>query len=200
MCPNAPLAMQRRPLAIALLALALAATGFGQQDPNRPGGLRPDWRRIGSSVADLGLASGAGGPVDRVWFSEDGSNVFLRSTDGRVFESTDRENWKLRTDVEVPAEDDSAADLAFRLPESGSRVLHARSAPWQLYGIGRDVYRSEDGGRHWSNLTRFRRESVIGEGLRDLAVSPRDPREILVANRRGVATFTGDSEAICVAT
>jgi uncharacterized protein (TIGR03437 family) len=178
--------MQRHPLAIALLALALAATGFGQQDPNRPGGLRPDWRRIGSSVADLGLASGAGGPVDRVWFSEDGSNVFLRSTDGRVFESTDRENWKLRRDVEAPAEDDSAADLAFRLPESGSRVLHARSAPWQLYGIGRDVYRSEDGGRHWSNLTRFRRESVIGEGLRDLAVSPRDPREILVANRRGV--------------
>jgi uncharacterized protein (TIGR03437 family) len=176
----------RRTPAIAFFVLALAATCLGQQDSRRPGGLRPDWRKIGSSIADLGLASGAGGPVDRVWFSEDGGSVFLRVRDGRVFQSSDQENWKPRVDVETPPEEDPAVNLAVSMPESTGRIFRARSSPSQLYGIGRDVYRSDDGGRHWSNLTRFRRESVIGEGLTDLAVSPRDPREIVAANSQGI--------------
>ncbi len=186
MCRNAPLVIPRRTPAIAFFVLALAATCLGQQDSRRPGGLSPDWRRIGSSVADLGLASGAGGPVDRVWFSEDGSSVFVRMPDGRVFQSSDQENWKPRVDVETPPEEDSAANFAVSMPESTGRIFRARSSPSQLYGIGRDVYRSDDGGRHWFNLTRFRRESVIGEGLTDLAVSPRDPREIVAANSQGI--------------
>lgn len=186
MCRNAPLLVPRRTPAIAFFALAFAASCLGQQDSRRPGGLRPDWRKIGSSVADLGLASGAGGPVDRVWFSVDGSSVFLRTPDGRVFQSSDQENWKPRLDVEAPPEEDPAANFAVSMPESTGRIFRARSSPSQLYGIGRDVYRSDDGGRHWTNLTRFRRESVIGERLTDLAVSPRDPREIVAANSQGV--------------
>ena len=47
--------------------------------------VRADWRRIGNSAMDLSLASVATGPVDRVWFSEDGARLFARAADGKVF-------------------------------------------------------------------------------------------------------------------
>jgi len=47
-----------------------------------------------------------------------------------------------------------------------------------LYGVGRNAYRSDDGGLSWSNLTGYKGVSILGEWLSDVAPSPRDPDEV----------------------
>jgi uncharacterized protein (TIGR03437 family) len=48
------------------------------------------------------------------------------------------------------------------------------------------VYESEDGGRNWTNLTAYKDQSVIGAGQHDLAASPLDSNQVVVANQNGV--------------
>jgi uncharacterized protein (TIGR03437 family) len=55
-----------------------------------------------------------------------------------------------------------------------------------LYGLGRFVYRSENQGQSWENLTSWKGMSLLGEKLFDLAVSPRDESEIVVVGTTGV--------------
>ncbi len=164
----------------------LCVIARGQQVPAGSAALLPDWRGIGNMGIDLALASPAGGPIDRVWFSSEGNSLFVRTHDGRVFESSDRQNWKPRTDIQAPPDDDGATELAASLAKPGEGVVRVRWTARETYAIGKDVYRSEDGGRTWSNLTRFRGESIIGEEMRDLAVSAADSNEVAVANRRGI--------------
>jgi len=139
-----------------------------------------DWRRIGNSTVELMLASPATGPVERVWFSADGDRLYARTHSGRTFVSLDLETWSLAAlippePVLIPAE---------RMPAAGARVL-ARSDR-RVYALARHVYRSEDGGRSWTNITAFGEDSVIGAGQHDVAVSPRDPDLVVVANDYGV--------------
>src|SRR4051794_37266554 len=54
-----------------LLLSALAAAAQTVSDS-----ARPNWRRIGGSAIELALASPATGPVNRVWFSPDGSRLY----------------------------------------------------------------------------------------------------------------------------
>src|ERR1035438_8480897 len=54
---------------------------------------RPDWRKVGSSAVELMLAAPATGPVERVWYSADGSLLFARTPSGKVFETADFETW-----------------------------------------------------------------------------------------------------------
>src|SRR5579875_3543980 len=54
---------------------------------------RPDWRHVGSSGIDLSLAGIATGPVDRVWFSDDGARLYAKTRSGRTFVTADLENW-----------------------------------------------------------------------------------------------------------
>jgi uncharacterized protein (TIGR03437 family) len=56
----------------------------------------------------------------------------------------------------------------------------------RLYALANQVYESEDGGRTWTNLSAYKNESVIGPGQHDLAVSPVDAQQLVVANERGV--------------
>ncbi|HYO81995.1 MAG TPA: hypothetical protein VES20_11370, partial [Bryobacteraceae bacterium] len=57
---------------------------------------RPEWRRIGTGVLDLGLASSAGGPVDRVWYSADGETLLARGeTSGKIWSTADGERWSI---------------------------------------------------------------------------------------------------------
>jgi uncharacterized protein (TIGR03437 family) len=56
----------------------------------------------------------------------------------------------------------------------------------RIYAAGRQLYRSDDGGRSWANLTAFKTESVIGLGQRSVAVSPANQDQIVVANEFGV--------------
>jgi len=147
--------------------------------------VRLDWRRAGSTSVDLTLAAPATGAVDEVWFGPEGHTLYARTHSGRVFETVDFENW---TAVAAPAprSDSSIAIAAERLPAANT-VLRASPADTRhIYALGAHLYVSEDGGRTWTNLTAYRDEPVIGLGQHDLAVSPLDPSQIVVANEYGV--------------
>ena len=141
-----------------------------------------DWRHIGNSALELGLAGVATGPVARVWYSEDGSTLYVGTRTGGIFSTDDFETWKVSTgSAKAPDAVDAAVD---RAPEPSMRVRQA--ARGRMYAAGQFVYRSEDNGRNWSNLTAYKSQSIIGEGLVDLAVSPREADDVTVAGATGV--------------
>jgi uncharacterized protein (TIGR03437 family) len=142
---------------------------------------RLDWRRIGNTVIDASLASPAGGQVDRVWYSGDGTVLYVLTSSGKVFETNDFEGWTPTT--ALPPASEIPRRQIFRLPEAGARLIPAGT---QVYALGRAVYTTSDSGLSWTNLTEFRGQSILGDGLLDLVVSPRDPEEIAVAGRFGV--------------
>src|SRR6185369_1817222 len=141
-----------------------------------------NWRRIGTSAVDLLLASPATGPVEKVWFSDSGGTLYARTRSGKVFETSDYEVWLPSQNVLEPT--DQPAPAVFRIPENGVRPV--TSGFGRVYGLGRQLYRSEDGGRTWANLTAFKTESVIGFGQHSVAISSVNPDQIVVANDFGV--------------
>jgi len=144
---------------------------------------RPDWRKVGSAGVELTLASPATGPVEAVWFSPDGAELFARTASGKTFSTADSETWKA---AETVAEPPAASASAARLPEAGARLVVAASNPQRVYALGGQLYRSEDGGRSWNSLTQYRSASVVGMGQHGLAVSPADPDQLVLANDFGV--------------
>ena len=156
------------------LALLASTTLLGQAP-------QTDWRHIGNSAVELGLAGVATGPIERVWYSEDGSTLFVRARAGGTFSTDDFETWKASPAAKAPDAIDAAVE---RPPEQGVRVR--QSARGRMYAAGRFVYGSEDSGRNWSNLTSYKAESIIGEGILDLAVSPREADDVTVAAATGV--------------
>lgn len=175
MCPDATL-RGRRWLA-GLLVSAFAGLSQAQV-------LAPDWRRIGNTAVEAGLASEAGGPVDRVWFSADGRRLLVRTGAGRIFQTGDFDTWT-PVDGEVPPEPPAPSPVP-RPPETGARAVSAERRSGLAYALGRAVYRSEDGGLSWTNLTDYLGESILGGGFTDLAVSPQNEDDIAVAGRYGV--------------
>jgi len=144
-----------------------------------------DWRHIGNAAVEMSLPSVATGPVDRVWYSDDGFVLYARTTTGRIFETNDFEQWRRSTDARIspPAAQNPPVAGA---PEVGLRLASQRVASGRLYGVGRNAYRSDDGGLSWSNLTGYKGVSILGEWLSDVAASPRDPDEVVVASLNGV--------------
>lgn len=143
-----------------------------------------DWRRVGSTSVEVGLASPATGPASAVWYSADGSHLYAKTRSGRVFETADFEHWAPAQAVAEPAE--PAAPAVDRLPEPGVKLSISQAVPGRVYALGNQLYRSDDSGRTWANLTAFQNLSIIGSLQRGLAVSPRDPDQIAVANDFGV--------------
>ncbi len=177
-------------------AFALVGALFAQSPA---GSTVPEWRHIGNSSIDLSLASPASGPVDRVWFSPDGASLFVRTAAGRVFQTSDFEKWQPATAVPPPVADPPRAALPEGIQAVRSNPLNSS----RLYAFGQQVLRSDDGGGSWMNLTAYKRQSIIGDGMRDLAVSPKDGDDVVVANDRGVwrsldggTTWTGLNEAL----
>ena len=172
-------ATPRIAIATVLLAAALRA-----QSPALDPVLEPtrDWRRVGNAAINRSLAGLATGPVNRAWYSSSGA-LLIQTASGRVFATADFEKWRVVT-AAVPAAPQNA--LAVRLPESGAQARSAVGAPAIAYAFGRFVYRSETGGASWNNLTAFRNASILGDDIRDLAVSPSNPDEIAVAGGAGV--------------
>lgn len=161
-----------------------------------------DWRHLGNSAVDLGLASVATGAVDRVWYSGDGSILYARAKGGRIFQTSDFEQWLPVADSRVAPPVETAPAVA-SLPEAGVRVGTQVSSSGRIYGTGSNVYRSDDGGLTWSNLTGFKGLSILGDGLADSAVSPRDADEVAVAAGTGVwrtvdggLTWTGLNDSL----
>src|ERR1035438_1848905 len=63
---------------LAALALATVVGVFAQTT---------GWRPIGTSSADLQLASPVTGPVIQVWYSDDGSLLYARTASGKLFQT-----------------------------------------------------------------------------------------------------------------
>src|SRR5258705_1968223 len=129
----------------------------------------PDWRKVGGSAVELMLASPATGPVDRVWFNEGGSVLYARTRSGRVFQTADFDTWSL---VDVPPDPPPALTAsAARLPEAGARVVTTVSNSSRIYALGSQLFRSDDGGESWVNLTAYRSANVVGVEQRSVAIS-----------------------------
>jgi uncharacterized protein (TIGR03437 family) len=162
-----------------------------------------DWRRVGNaaidrsqsdrsqgdrsqgdlSQGDTTLAGLATGPVERVWFSGDGARLSIRTATGSQFVTTDSDTWTATAPVEPPP---APASPVSRLPERAAVARIAPGQPSRVYAFGRFVYRSDDGGAVWENVTAFQASSIVGDGLRDLAVSPVNPDDVVVAGAAGV--------------
>ena len=158
---------------VSLLAL-LAVSALAQS--------APDWRKVGGSAVDLFLAAPATGPVEDVWFSAGGSVLYARTQSGLVFQTADFETWVPARDF--PAPPSPAPVSAARLPEAGARVIS--TGHFRTYALGRQLYRSDDGGHTWANLTAYKSEAVVGMSQHSLAVSPVDENQLVVANDFGV--------------
>ena len=104
-------------------------------------------------------------------------------TSGIVFSTTDFETWTQRDGVTAPEIASYAAEI---LPESDARVRIQNGNTLRLYAVGANAWRSDDGGRNWSNLTGYKQDSILGSGLADAAVSPRDPDDVIVCGSTGV--------------
>ena len=142
------------------------------------------WRHVGNSAIQLPLPSLATGAVDRVWYSTEGSTLFAKTASGRIFETNDFEQWQLITDPKVsppPEQEPSGAGT----PEAGAKLARGGTAG-RLYAAGRDVYRSDDSGESWVNLTAYKGACLLGAGLASVAASPGDPDEVTVASATGV--------------
>lgn len=144
-----------------------------------------DWRHIGNAAVDMALPSMATGPVDRVWYSADGSTLYARTASGHTFETTSFEQWQRVVDPNVAPpnrENPSAANF----PEPRLKAAAQSSGSSRLYAVGWNAYRSDDGGVSWSNLTAYRGVSILGGELFDVASSPGNPDEVTVAASNGI--------------
>ncbi len=144
----------------------------------------PAWRKVGTASVDLQLAGPATGPVEQVWFDSGGGVLFARTASGVVFETADYDTWTPLADAPQPPAPRPAA--AARLPETFARIITSSSDPDVIFGLGRQLYRSDDGGHSWNNLTAFKSRSVIGDGVNSVAVSPVDADQLVAANDYGV--------------
>jgi uncharacterized protein (TIGR03437 family) len=158
----------------AILILAMAGLATAQS---------ANWRRVGGSAVELLLASPATGPVEKVWFSGDGGVLYARTRSGKVFETADYEIWQPSASVVEPSAIMPAPPVS-RITEPGARVVGGSFG--RIYALGRQLFRSDDGGRSWENLTAFRTDSVIGYGQHSVAISPASLDQIVVANDFGV--------------
>ena len=142
-----------------------------------------DWRHIGGSAVDSGLAGPVTGAMTNVWYSADGSSLYAQSPSGKIFETQDFENWELAGNPPPPPTTYPREPV--RKPEPGASYVAFSANADQTWGLGRQLYRSSDG-KSWETLTSYRSDSVIGAGIRGLAVSPNDPNQLVVANDDGV--------------
>jgi uncharacterized protein (TIGR03437 family) len=192
--------VQCRPVTVLSILVAVCAIsgqiGSAQSFPQTSSGQTPSaqlpfsWSHAGNEVVSQGLAGLATGPVSRVWFGNAGAAIFAQTvppagTSGRVFTTTDLENWQLTT-VAAPAL--PASIPVPNLPESGAQTRAGTNG--RVYAFGSAVYRSDDGGVNWENVSTYRGASIIGGGLNDLAVSPENADEVIVAGEAGVFRST----------
>jgi uncharacterized protein (TIGR03437 family) len=129
------------------------------------------------------LASPATGPVEQVWFSPQGSTLYARTSSG-IFWTADFETWSPAPGASAPPAPTPAPVV--RPPEPGVTLASATAGGATIFALGRNLYRSEDGGRSWTNLTAYRSQPVIGAGQHSVAVSPAEPGQVVVANDFGV--------------
>jgi len=157
------------------LGLVLAAAAVAQS---------PDWRRVGNAALDLELAGLATGPVERVWYAPGSDRLRIRTTSGKILETNDFDRWMAApAGTAIPP---SAEVVTTDLPENAAQIRNPLNPGPRMYAFGRFAYRSDNGGKNWENLTAFHGQSIVGDSLQDLAVSPSNEDEIVVAGSAGV--------------
>ena len=144
----------------------------------------PKWRRVGNDAVEVPLAAPATGAVDAVWYSADGAHLYAHVKSGGIFETVDFENWTPAVSAPPPAPGTPAP--VERVPEPNARLMAAPATPGKVFALGDHIFRSDDGGQSWLNLTAYRSESVIGRGQHSLAISPADSDQVVVANDYGI--------------
>jgi uncharacterized protein (TIGR03437 family) len=174
--------------------LLLAGVCAAQTAPDRA-----IWRPVGNTLQLLGLPSPAGGRAERVWFTPDGSGLRVALRGGEVWGTDNLETWSRRTEPIPSAETAEAASLPEAMARTRARTV--RSAV--VYAIGRDAWRSANGGANWENLTGYRGSSILGGGIRELSVHPSDEDRIALASDTGVwlsldggSTWSGLNEGL----
>jgi len=166
-------------LATVLLSTFVASRALGQAAP--PPAPLADWRHIGNFTVELGLAGPASGAVLRVWYRTGG--ILLAQTEpGLVYQTADLENWQKSTAVSPPAVTNAKTQ---NLPEPGAQTRALAGDNNRVYAFANFVYRSDDGGAHWENLTVYRGASLVGS-VTDLAIAPGNSDEIVTAGAAGV--------------
>ena len=161
-------------VAIALWAVAIVGT-VSAEDRH--------WSRLGGTGVAAGFAGPAGSAVDEAWFSGDGRRLYVSLQNGTVWASEDVGlTWG-------PARRDSVEPIAVPAESTADGALRVLRNPYRAgvaYALGQHLYRSDDGGSTWTNLTAIGRESVIGRWQASLAFSPLDPDLIVVGNSMGL--------------
>ena len=179
-----PLPARRIPLTrtfrtSALAALTLCAIPASAAEPNSG----PRWTRVGGTGVAAGFAGPVGGPVSDTWFSLDGKRLYATIRGGLTWASEDLGlSWEAAVaDTREPrAQPDPGG------PPRGPKVLRNPYRAGVAYALGEHLYRSDDDGHAWENLTAIGGESVIGRWQATLAISPLDPDVIVVGNSMGV--------------
>ena len=163
-------------LAWGAISLLLAASTSGA--PVR-------WAQVGGTGVNAGLAGPAGRPVESTWFSADGRRLYAVLQGGAVWHSEDTGlSW-------TRADPDATEPLAAMEPITADGT-HFRAKvrnpyrPGVAYALGEHLYRSDDGGGEWTNLTALGNGSVIGRWQSMIAISPADPSLVVVSNSRGL--------------
>lgn len=143
-----------------------------------------DWRLIGASAVESRLAGPITGPVAQVWYAADGSTLYARTRSGKNYETQDFENWDPAS-ANTPEPPATIARTPVLKPEPDARVFATGTNSDVMWGMGQQLYRSSDG-KSWETLTSYRSDSVVGGGLKSLAISPRDANQLVLANGYGV--------------
>ena len=148
------------------------------------------WQAVGGRTVDLQLAGPAGGPVESLAYSADGSQLYVLTSRGALWATGDAGQSWLRATLAM--EDFRQLPRPNRIdavpPPQDSQAL-VYSNPYDsryLFALGSDLYRSSDGGRSWVNLTADAGGSLIGTGQRAIAFSPLAPAMVVVANSLGL--------------
>jgi uncharacterized protein (TIGR03437 family) len=150
-----------------------------------------DWHPVGTPVYEAGLAGPASGAVNRIWYAANRA-VRIQTASGHIFETADPATADLSTWKRLDAPGTPilppiiAPVLVDVLPEPGAQVRSKPGDAPHLYAFGTFVYRSDDGGKHWENLTVLGGRSILGGPIRDLTAGALGTDDVLVAGDSGV--------------
>jgi uncharacterized protein (TIGR03437 family) len=143
-----------------------------------------EWRPIGTTIVFNGRAGFSGGPVREVAFRADGQALEVDLLDGRTFVTDDFESWKRAAPGIRAAR--PARTVVNRLPDEGSVAVAPAGARYRAFAAGKYLWRSEDLGQHWVNLTQSASGTLVGESILSLSVSPMDPDRVAIGTEEGV--------------
>jgi len=163
----------RLPLLLAFLALVSSRASAPQAPPR--------WHQIGTTRIDVGLPDPATGPVSRVWFDSNGA-LYALLPSGRAYFTVDFQDWTPAPPTVAPPPPPPPPPAT--PPDPQARVFQASRS--RFYALGSALYRSDDKGQHWTNLTTYHDWSILGTPLLDLAVDPTDPDHLIVATAFGL--------------